>query len=359
MPTSDKVDDVIRNWLISADSHVFEPHDLWTTTLPAEFRAEAPTYQDFGVGEGPRAHPGGRDPNARIVEMEQDNVMAEVLYPTLAMDQFGLVDPQLQDACLGLYNDWLIDYCSHAPARLFGVPMIGTYDIDHAIRELQRCRKAGLLGAMLWQVPPKELSFATDHYERFWDAAQDMRAPISLHIVTGIPYGPRDLQAKRSVPERFSYSVNVRLLQAMDALSDIIASGVLERHPRLKVVLVENEVSWLPFVLERWDKYARRRGTPYSLPLLPSEYFSRQIHVTFFNDPNFRLLVPEFEWAVNNCMWSNDFPHPNSTWPHSSEVIARDLGSFSSSVRDRLTVQNVADLYGLSISPPAAAESDG
>jgi uncharacterized protein len=100
-----------------------------------------------------------------------------VLYPSFAMNLFGLQDAALQEACFRVYNDWILEYCSVAPDRLYGVSCIATYDIDHGVAELERCRKAGLPGALVWQAPPPELSFATNHYERLWAAAQIWRCP--------------------------------------------------------------------------------------------------------------------------------------------------------------------------------------
>ena len=117
--------------------------------------------------------------------MAVDGVSAEVLYPSLAMDQYSLEDVRLQEACFRVYNDWIIEYCVAAPDRLFGIAMISTYDVEHAVVELQRCKDAGLRGAMIWQAPPEELAFSTDHYERFWAAAQDFEMPVDLHILTG------------------------------------------------------------------------------------------------------------------------------------------------------------------------------
>jgi predicted TIM-barrel fold metal-dependent hydrolase len=337
--------------LISADSHVMEPVDLWRRALPAALKDSAPTYPDYPVGTGLGAHPGGQDPHLRVGEMAQDGVSGEVLYPTRAMDQFGLPDAALQEHCVRIYNDWLSDYCRVAPERLYGIGMISTYTMAHAVSELERCKQHGLRGAMIWQVPPPELAFTTDHYDPFWAAAQDLELPVSLHIVTGAPYGPRNVLMERTAANRLAYSVNLRLLHGMNALSDIIASGVLERFPRLKIVLVENEVGWLPFVLNQWDKYATRYTDPRmfqsSLTMLPSEYFRRQVFVTFFNDPLVRTLGQDLDWVADNCMWSSDYPHPNSTWPRSREVIARDLGEFTSEAQTRLVSGNVTRLYGL------------
>src|SRR5579862_1995237 len=136
--------------LISADSHVMEPHDLWTRSLGARFGEKAPAFKPLKVGEGFQHHPGGNDPKERVKEMSEDGVSAEVLYPTRGLDLFGQDDPELQRACFQVYNDWLIEYCQEAPDRLIGVAAISVYDPAMAVHELERCRKAGLKGAIIW-----------------------------------------------------------------------------------------------------------------------------------------------------------------------------------------------------------------
>ena len=124
----------------------------------------------------------------------------------------------------------------------------------------------------------------TDHYERFWAAAQEMEMPVSVHILTG--FGYVKTRYERKGLERYRGSVNLKLAEIIDSLMDIIFSGVLERFPRLKIVLVENEIGWLPYVLEQWDYYFdRHRPTdPLTIDKLPTEYFNRQVFATFFND---------------------------------------------------------------------------
>ena len=245
--------------LISADSHVSEAGDLWATRLPARFRDDAPQFPNRGDRGGTgrfEEKTGGWDPGERLKEMATDGVSAEVLYPTLGLRLFGLDDPALQEACFRVYNDWIIDYCSAAPDRLIGLGMLSMYNVEHAVRELERCREAGLRGAIIWQVPPPEIPFTSDHYEPFWAAAQEMSMPINLHILSGHGYNKRralnPTPANRAMEQERS-SVNEKLIQAMDALYDLIFSGVLERFPRLRVVMVENEIGWIPFLLDRMD----------------------------------------------------------------------------------------------------------
>ena len=98
--------------------------------------------------------------------MAQDGVSGEVLYPSLGLGFFCVEDPVFQESLFRTYNDWLIQYCKGAPDRLFGVALISAFDVDHAIAEMERCKKEGMVGTLIWQVPHKDLPFTSDHYER-------------------------------------------------------------------------------------------------------------------------------------------------------------------------------------------------
>jgi len=334
--------------IISADSHVTEPVDLWATRVPAPHREQAPRFDPPRIGDG-FGVAGGNDPRERIKEMEIDGVSAEVLYPTLGLKLFGLDDAGLQEACFRVYNDWLVEYCRVAPKRLVGIPTIPVYDVERGIKELERCLKAGLKGALIWQAPHPDIPLHSSHYDRFWAAAQDLGAPVNLHILTGHNYSKNRSEGS---PENYRGSVNFKLFDAVNALFDLIFYGVLERFPRLKVVIVENEIGWIPFLLQQWDYYYRRFGKvrPVPITMEPSAYFYRQVYATFFNDA---VGAHNFSrWGVDNYMWSNDFPHGNSTWPKSREVIERDLGHLPAEMRAKLLCTNVAKLYDMDIPLP-------
>lgn len=334
--------------IISADSHVLEPDDLWIKRLPSSTAEQLPPVS-LTISE---MRPGATDPRDRLEAMVRDGVSMEVLYPTRALTYFRVEDPTLQRHTFRIYNDWLAEYCGGTPGRLVGIPAISTYDVDKAIEELQRCSMLGLKGAMLWHVPPEGLSYSSDHYDRLWAAISETDEPVSLHILTGFSYSLGRVQGV----ERYRASVNLKLIDAVNVLFDFIFYGVFERFPRLKLVMVEFEVGWLPWVLQQWDYYVRRfKGiNPPPIGLLPSEYFDRQVYATFFNDP---VGTSNFArgWGVKNCMWSSDFPHPNTTWPHSRETIARDLGRLDPVTRSRLVRGNVLTLYKLGVPVPVGA----
>ena len=348
MPKTTNGDGAVNEVLISSDSHVMEAPDLLVERVPQTFRDRTPRFPKLKVGEGFQSHPGGQDPNGRIQEMETDGVSAEVLYPTHLLGLFGLDDAKLQEACFRAYNDWLIEYCQVAPKRLVGIGAISVYDIDQAVKELERCKKAELRGAIIWQAAHPDLPFYSSHYDKFWTAAQEMDMPVNLHILTRHSYHKN----RPDGVERYRGSVNLKLADVADALFELIYYGVLERYPGLKIVTVENEVGWLPFMLQQWDYYYRRfrRVNPPPIDKDPSEYFYRQIYATFFRDT---VGGHNFDWwGVDNCMWSNDFPHENSTWPDSHKYIERDLGHLPPDKRFKLLCGNVAKLYGLEIPKP-------
>jgi predicted TIM-barrel fold metal-dependent hydrolase len=339
--------------LVSADSHVIEDPQLWKKRLPRSFQDRAPVFPELKVGGQFQARPGGHDPKARLDEMAKDGVSAEVLYPSFCMDLYGLTDVALQEACFRVYNDWIIEYCSVAPDRLFGIGNLSCFNIRNAVKELERCKASGLCGAMVWQVPPSDFPFHGDHYDPLWAAAQELEMPISVHILTGEAYPYPRPAPVRVADVYFRNGVNAKLLYAANSLSDLIAGGALERFPRLKIVLVETEISWIPYLVSQYDKYWSRGNMTGPMKLTPGEYFDRQVYATFFNDPPSRMLLGE--WGTKNCMWSNDYPHPNSTWPNSREVIERDLGHLTPAVKKRLLSENVRELYGLPVMEPVVA----
>jgi predicted TIM-barrel fold metal-dependent hydrolase len=348
--------DSIPEFIVSADSHVDEPVDLWHG-LPKDIRAEIPERIPFPEGTRPA---GGADPAIRVEHMDLDGMSAEVLYPTAALKLFEL-GQKAQEAAFPIYNDWVAEYCKTSPKRLFAVPCIATYDIDHAVKELQRCHELGLKGGLVWQVPHPDLPIISGHYEKLWSAAEELGSVINFHILTGYNYkkgegGGINYQAggdKKSATERMRGSVNIKTADAVTTLFELIFSGVFERHPKLKVELVESEIGWMPFVLQQWDYYYNRNFRPggahgeYNITRLPSEIFDDHVYATFMDDLVGAQLLAK--WGERNCMWSSDYPHGNMTWPNSRAFLAKQIGDLPRDKQERLLSKNVVELYGLDV----------
>ena len=330
---------------ISADSHMAEPLDLWVQRMPERFRDRALRFRDHRIGEGQYAREGGWEPAPRLKDMAADGVSAEVLYPTRGKEMFRQgCDPEVAEVSAHVYNEWMMEFCQEAPDRLWGQGMVCLWDMDNAVQELEWCKKAGLVGATTWMIPPEGLSFASDHYERFWAAAQDLEMPISMHINTGFGEYGEGFQRGATIVESVKRTCGGHKKIAMDVLTELICSGALERHPALKIVLAELEVGWIPFWLEDMDRRFLKSREHSQFSLLPSEYFERQIYATFTQDRSGGYLLGQY--GDGNFLWSNDYPHPGCIWPYSDVVIAKTVGHLSPEIRAKVLRENTAKLYG-------------
>jgi predicted TIM-barrel fold metal-dependent hydrolase len=345
---------------LSGDSHVAEPPDLWEKNLPGKYRDQAVKFPRVEYGKGNHARAGGWDAKERLRDMAADGISAEVLYPTLEKNIYEKfytepIDIELAKAHDLVYNDWLIEYCSVAPERLWGQAAISLWDIDYAIKEMQRSREAGLAGASIWVAPPPDLPWTSDHYERFWSAAEDLGMPMGMHINVGFgDYVSR--LGERRFDDRFltvSRQAYGHKIVAMRTVADLILSGVLERHPRLKIVLAEFDVGWIPFFLEDLDrKLGRNRSL--GLSMLPSQYFSRQIYSTFMQDGVGTFLLQR--WGADNFIYSNDYPHPGGIWPYTDDTIELTLSNLPAETRRKVLGETLAKVYARPVPEPMERE---
>jgi predicted TIM-barrel fold metal-dependent hydrolase len=225
------------------------------------------------------------------------------------------------------------------------------YDVDHAIKELQRWSKRGLRGAMIACVPPEGSEYSGPLYDRFWSVAEDVGVPISIHTLTT----NRKAHYRFTREQRGAARYPENPMEVMLTLGEMLTSPLFDRHPRLKIVLAEADIGWLPWLLARVDRgherYAKQNGI--QTELKPSEYFHRNVSASFIVD---RVGVFNRESiGVENLMWSSDYPHTDSTWPRSRESIEIDFAGVSEADRVKMTYTNAAKLYGFRIGQTAEA----
>lgn len=343
--------DVGKENRVSGDSHMAEPLDLWEKRMPEKFHDQALVFTGHRIGEGQYAREGGWEPGPRLKDMAADGVSAEVLYPTRGKEMFrqGCI-PEVAEACAHTYNDWMIEFCQEAPDRLWGQAELCLWDIDGAIRELERAKKNGLVGSTIWMIPPDDLPFTSDHYDRFWAASEEMEMPVSMHINVGFgPYGAGRHEV-RGLVDSVKMTAGGHKKIAMDVLTEFICSGVFERFPNLKLVLAELEVGWIPFWLEDMDRRFLKSREHSQFSLIPSEYFARQVYATFTQDKAGGYLLGAY--CQDNFLWSNDYPHPGCIWPYSDAVIEKTLGHLDDATRAKVLRENTAKLYGKPIPEP-------
>ena len=326
--------------MISTDSHVMEPDELWQQ-LPPRLSALLPKVPFRN------SPPGALNANLRLKDQVNDGIAAEVLFPNYGMALYGVDDVELQQESFKLYNDWLHDWTSADHKRLIGVPLISVYDIKGAIKEMHRSHDMGLRGALIWQVPDPQLPFSnTAHYDPLFAACAEADQPVICHILTG--HGYMKTGHKKNV-EGIKDSVNAKTNDSANTLFDFIFYGYFERFPKLKLLLAESEIGWIPFLLQQWDYYFERHRKDFPVPITrrPSELFAEHVYGTFLEDYVGTRFLPW--WGEKNCMWSNDYPHFNMTFPHSRNVVAHHLKGLSNEQFRRYTWDNAMDLFKLDL----------
>jgi predicted TIM-barrel fold metal-dependent hydrolase len=364
--------------ILSSDSHVFEPPDLWQTRIDAAFRARAPRMVRIGGADqivieadqvlsgiglisnaGARfdapetisahgrfedVHKGGYDPAQHLTDMELDGVSGEVLYPSQGLFYFRVADGALMSAIFRAYNDWLAEFCRTDPARLKGIAMINLDDIGDGVRELERAARLGLAGAMIAEYPFEDRRYDQPEYEPFWAAATALGMPLSLHTATRRQGKIRGAGDKTL---RDASSRSTKAFYPALSLCDMIFSGVFERHPTLTLAIVEFELSWAPHILSTMDyTYRERHGEAiyrFKDGMRPSDFFHRNVVLSFQEDGIGIRLRDAI--GVDNMMWGSDYPHSESTFPQSRKILAEILAGVPTDEQAKIVGSNTARVY--------------
>jgi len=352
--------------IISADDHMdihVLPPSLFEERLPAAFRDAGPRVVEtpdgpFWQAEGRLLSPSGRkakgyirseehgfrpgQPEKRLEDMDRDGVYAQVVYSPMTT-QMRIADAELRAACMRAYNDWASEFNRVEPSRLLLLSHLPGHDPAAARDELLRVAGLGHRGAIIGQDEGVAPIFE-DEWHPFWDAAEETGLPIHAHL------GPRGSMLKAQLGSwRMPAFVAVIPMQLDETLCGMVFSGILERRPRVKFVLGEGGLGWVPYVIERMDhehhKYFENTRD-HRLDMLPSEIFRRQVFVTYEDETLGVKLIPEI--GIDNVMWASDYPHGDSTWPHSRKALDDSpLASLGDEVLKKVVYDNAAAVYGV------------
>jgi predicted TIM-barrel fold metal-dependent hydrolase len=376
--------------VISADDHIdlrWMPRDLWTQRLPQHLRDRGPRVVDTEAGpnwvcDGLTWGPWGAytaaqgsgakwaleaggvmregelrptTPELRLADMDRDGVDATVMYgPT---DPFIVEDPLLRREVYRAYNDWLHEFDSSSPERLIGVPQLPLDDPEGSRSELERLAKRGFkhFNVMAARSAP---AIYDAEWEPFWSLAEEVNIPIGFHLVVEVRRTPRagspEPAANPLVAGAVRTTLNMQGFQLIEPVAGLILTGMLDRHPGLRLVMAEAGLAWVPHFVQSLDFYCKRirsgRGLPpageATLPQLrPSEYFRKQIWVTFQDDAAGMHMLELL--GEERVMWASDYPHPASTWPNSQAIIEAQMAHLPPDVKRKVLCDNARKLYDL------------
>jgi predicted TIM-barrel fold metal-dependent hydrolase len=288
-------------------------------------------------------HPAGYEPKARLDIQDEEGVGAEVIYPSVGMVLCLHPDPDYKKATFDAYNRWLAEFCEPAPDRLIGMPMVALRTIEEGIAEVRALAEAGFRGVML---PGNPIVEDYDHecYDPFWEACIALGLPVCFHILTTKGDIGGEVRGKRIIGQINTIRGNQNIVMML------VFGGVFDRHPDLRIVMVENDAGWVPHFCFRMDHaWERHRWwmDAGSIQRPPSEYFHRNVYVTFQDDYSVKHVID----AVNldRVMWATDFPHGDGTYPESRKIIEQVTTGMNEAQQRAITRDNVAKLYGLSV----------
>ena len=368
--------------VISADSHVFEPPDLWTERVEPNLRSRAPYivreegedwfccdgYKMIGLAGGSQPGrrfedpnnvttydvlenvlPGAYIPEEAVKDLDTDGVDMSIVYPTLGLWLYRLPDTNLITSLFKTYNDWVAEFCKPFPDRLKGIALLNVDDMQVAVSELERVATIGLVGAMITVAPLEGRAYDSPIYEPLWAAAQDLEMPLSLHVASNKKPSWDEIvdMGKWANFRKPSYGVNVDHWVRV-ALADMIFSGVFERFPKLQVGSVEMELSWVPHFLDRLDYMYTQKGLErvmyvYKNDALPRDFFHRNVFLGFQEDAlgiRLRDII-----GVDNMQWGSDYPHQESTFPRSREILEEILVDCTEEEKAKIAGGNASRVY--------------
>jgi predicted TIM-barrel fold metal-dependent hydrolase len=350
--------------VISADEHIVEPVEFWNAllpdSLPAEDRDRAPRLENGAlVVDGyampvfllfpeliafSDAQPGVSDVPARLAMMDSEGVDVSILFPQRAMGMYAIKDAALRKRCIDAYNEWLAAFCAKSGGRLLGVPILPTvYEPEETADYLAHLKS---LGFRLFTMPNalRNTTYTAPEMEPLWNAIEDSGLVAAYHTSeTPESNGPGGLGTflmRTTQPFR-------------NVWGHLVFTGLLERHPGVRLLFAEGGISWIPSALDHADRihtsfadYLNPR-----LPRPPSEYWHRQCWATFMEDPR---GIEQIDYiGVDRALWSSDYPHPEGTRGRTRELVSTLRDQLGQDRADAVLGGNAVSLLDIDAKPVA------
>ncbi|MET0364282.1 MAG: amidohydrolase family protein [Sphingobium sp.] len=376
--------------IVDADAHIDPPHDMWRTYLPAHLRDQAPYIEegdevDHIVFEGTRRpvrminNQAGRqgkdykmvgklseqravwDPKTRLADMDADGMDAAVLF---GGGPLGTTNDELYIASYEAYQNWVMDFCSADPRRLVPIGYVPMRDIDETIGQVKRLAKMGFRAinlpafpqnASAWKTtsgvaalkdgqvsaltgdPKGNLQYYQPEFDRLWSTIVDEGMVVTFHLGARVP--------RFGDTQHFLPDMPMSKMAMAEPIAIFIFNAIFQRFPDLKIASVESGVGWFAwfteYVTRTWEK--QRFWTKSPLTESPAFYMEQNVWGSFIQD-RVGILSRDLPGG-KNIMWSSDYPHSETTWPNSQEIILRDFAGVPEQATKDIICNNAARLF--------------
>jgi predicted TIM-barrel fold metal-dependent hydrolase len=378
--------------IISVDDHVIEPANVWMDRLPSKYREVGPRSKLLPIKEmtfvGGKftAVPGDEGDDGaladwwfyedlrrpltrldtavgfdrddvtlsgitydemrqgsykipeRLVDMDTSGIEASLCFPTFPRfcgQTFAEADDkELALLCVKAYNDWMVEeWCGpEAKGRLIPLTLIPLWDPVAAAAEVRRNAARGVHAVCFSEIPPNlglpSIHDADGYWLPFFEACNETETVINMHIGSGSKMPSTSPDAPAAVGSTLTFA------NCCFSMVDWLMSGHFHTFPNLKVAYSEGQIGWIPYILERADTVWRENrawgGVEDKVFELPSEMFKRHVYGCFFDDAHGLRSIEEI--GVDNVTYESDYPHSDSTWPHTAKIAEEQTADLSDEI---------------------------
>ena len=378
--------------IIDVDSHITEPHDLWSRRAPGKYKGRLPRVEksgdkrawvvDDGIelggampssvirkdGQKSRGvewmgwqiedvHAASWDMKARVELLDTLGLHAQVIYPNIAgfgsQNFMKVKDDDLRLACAQIYNDAMAEIQSDSAGRLLPMALMPWWNIEQSVAEVARAKEMGLKGIVMCSDPDSIglPDLGGDAWLPFWDAVDDSGLAVNFHIgasETSFNMFGRAAWPSMGWTRRLALGSAALFVENSRVVSNLIYSGLLDRCRNLKIVSVESGIGWIPFVLESIDYEWEETGSVHEKRLegKPSDYFRKHFYGCFWFEKTAPIHLVDVI-GEDNVLFETDFPHPTCLYPNVQEHIAEVSRGWSETRKRKILQDNAAALYGI------------
>jgi predicted TIM-barrel fold metal-dependent hydrolase len=355
----------VADYVVDADQHVTPPPTFWAEYLSPQFRDLAPKVEsddeyDWIVFEGQRRRlnlmqsqagrryeeyknagkqsdmrTGGWMPQQRLDDMDRDGIDKAVVF---GGGPLGTGNLDLYLDSFDAFNRWQSEFCQATNGRVFAVSYLTTVDVDQTIESMKAAKARGDVAVNLpafpqnlsqfskegsvWQAmtgdPDGDRSYRDPEFDPLWAASVDLDLPITFHL------GARVSRFKDKT--NFLPDLPMGKVAMLEPIGIMIYGGVFDRHPDLRIGIIESGAGWMPWAADYMDRNWRlqRHWTECDIKHPPSFYFDQNVYASFISDPVGVQRLRDLP-GCKNMMWSSDYPHSETTFPFSHQTIKENF----------------------------------